>query len=177
MALIGQLIVGWNLDRKALAHDLPGTHSGNRDLEKAYEQGKIRALGVSNYDTNRILDICTFAFVKPMVNQVETHVYWQQRENHQVMQELGVAHEAWAPFAEGANGFFNNPTLSAIAQKYNRIVAQVALRYLMDLGVIVIPKSTHKERMLQNRHKACKWWLLLAGDGTIPTEGKKLCSI
>lgn len=134
-----------------LLHQAYGDYYGAyRDLEKAYEQGKVRAIGVSNFDANRILDICTFAKVKPMVNQIETHVYWQQRENHEVMQELGVAHEAWGPFAEGANGFFKDPTLTAIGQKYGRGVGQVALRYLMDLGVIVIPKSTHKERMAQN---------------------------
>ncbi|SDC56543.1 aldo/keto reductase [Parafannyhessea umbonata] len=134
-----------------LLHQAYGDYYGAyRDLEKAYDQGKVRAIGVSNFDTNRILDISTFARIKPMVNQVETHVYWQQRQNHQVMDQLGIAHEAWGPFAEGANGFFSDPMLSAIGLMHGKGVGQVALRYLMDLGVIVIPKSTHKERMAQN---------------------------
>jgi diketogulonate reductase-like aldo/keto reductase len=134
-----------------LLHQAYGDYYGAwRDLEKAYEQGKVRAIGVSNFDFNRILDISTFARIKPMVNQVETHVFWQQKENHEVMQELGIVHEAWSPFAEGANGFFTNPVLAAIGQKYGKSVAQVALRYLMDSGVVVIPKSSHRERMAEN---------------------------
>ena len=134
-----------------LLHQAYGDYYGAyRDLEKAYEQGKVRAIGVSNFDFNRILDLSTFARIKPMVNQVETHVYWQQRQNHQVMEDLDIAHEAWSPFAEGADGFFRDPILTAISQGHGKTVAQVALRYLMDLGVIVIPKSVHKERMEQN---------------------------
>ena len=134
-----------------LLHQAYGDYYGAyRDLEKAYEQGRVRAMGVSNFDFNRILDLSTFARIKPMVNQVETHVYWRQRQNHQVMEDLDIAHEAWSPFAEGANGFFRDPILTAISQGHGKTVAQVALRYLMGLGVIVIPKSVHKERMEQN---------------------------
>ena len=114
-------------------------HAAWRDMERAYEEGLVRAIGVSNFDPTRLLDICTFAKVAPMVNQVETHVFWQQHYAHQNMENLGVAHMAWGPFAEGANGFFSNPLL-----------AQIGERYLMDLGVIVIPKSTHRERMEEN---------------------------
>lgn len=134
-----------------LLHQGYGDYYGAwRDLEKAYEEGKVRAIGVSNFDANRILDICTFATVKPMVDQVETHVFWQQRETRAVVEEMGVKPMAWSPFAEGANGFFTNPMLTEIGKKYGKSPAQVALRYLMDLGVIVIPKSTHRERMDQN---------------------------
>lgn len=134
-----------------LLHQGYGDYYGAwRDLEKAYEEGKVRAIGVSNFDANRILDICTFATVKPMVDQVETHVFWQQREARAVMEKMGVKPMAWSPFAEGANGFFTNPMLTEIGKKYGKSPAQVALRYLMDLGVIVIPKSTHRERMDQN---------------------------
>lgn len=121
-----------------------------RDMERAYKDGLVRAIGVSNFNSNRLIDICTFADVAPMVNQVETHVFWQERPEHEVMEKLGVKHMAWGPFAEGANGFFTNPLLTEIGKKYGKGVGQVALRYLMDLGVIVIPKSVHKNRMEEN---------------------------
>lgn len=121
-----------------------------RDLERAYDEGLVRAIGVSNFNPNRLMDLCTFARVRPMVNQVETHVFWQEGPEHEVMEKLGVAHMAWGPFAEGANGFFTNPLLSQIGEKHGKGVGQVALRYLMDLGVIVIPKSSKAERMAQN---------------------------
>ena len=125
-------------------------HAAWRDMERAYKDGLVRAIGVSNFDPTRLLDICTFAEVAPMVNQVETHVFWQQHYAHENMENLGVAHMAWGPFAEGANNFFQNPLLSEIGQAHGKSVGQVALRYLLDLGVIVIPKSTHKERMDEN---------------------------
>lgn len=125
-------------------------HAAWCDMERAYDEGLVRAIGVSNFDPTRLLDLCTFAKVAPMVNQVETHVFWQQHYAHQNMESLGVAHMAWGPFAEGANNFFQNPLLSEVGEKYGKSVGQVALRYLLDLGVIVIPKSTHKERMEEN---------------------------
>lgn len=125
-------------------------HAAWRDMERAYKDGLVRAIGVSNFDPTRLLDICTFDEVAPMVNQVETHVFWQQHYAHENMENLGVAHMAWGPFAEGANNFFQNPLLSEIGQAHGKSVGQVALRYLLDLGVIVIPKSTHKERMDEN---------------------------
>lgn len=121
-----------------------------RDMERAYKDGLVRAIGVSNFNSNRLIDLCTFADVKPVVNQVETHVFWTERPEHEVMEKLGVQHMAWGPFAEGANGFFTNPLLTEIGKKYNKGVGQVALRYLMDLGVVVIPKSVHKNRMEEN---------------------------
>lgn len=125
-------------------------HAAWRDMERAYDDGLVRAIGVSNFDPIRLLDICTFARIAPMVNQVETHVFWQQGYAHENMENLGVAHMSWGPFAEGANGFFSNPLLAQIGEAHGKSVGQVALRYLLDLGVIVIPKSTHKERMEEN---------------------------
>ncbi|MBQ9067972.1 MAG: aldo/keto reductase [Eggerthellaceae bacterium] len=121
-----------------------------RDMERAYEEGLVKAIGVSNFDAVRLLDICTFAKVGPMVNQVETHVFWQQKPAHANMDALGMAHMAWGPFAEGANDFFNNPVLAEIGASCGKSVGQVALRYLMDAGVIVIPKSVKPERMAEN---------------------------
>ena len=125
-------------------------HAAWRDMERAYEDGLARAIGVSNFDLTRLLDLCAFADVAPMVNQVETHVFWQQRYAHQNMEALGVAHMAWGPFAEGANGFFQNPLLQQVGAAHGKSVAQVALRYLLDLGIIAIPKTTHVERMAEN---------------------------
>jgi diketogulonate reductase-like aldo/keto reductase len=96
------------------------------------------------------MDLCAFADVKPMLNQVETHVFWQERPEHAVMQRLGVQHMAWGPFAEGANGFFTNPLLAKTGEKYGKGVGQVALRFLMDEGVVVIPKSSKPARMAEN---------------------------
>ena len=119
-------------------------------MERAYADGLVRAIGVSNFDPTRLLDLCTFAEVAPMVNQVETHVFWQQHYAHENMENLGVAHMAWGPFAEGANNFFQTPLLAEIGAAHGKSVGQIALRYLLDLGVIVIPKTTHKERMDEN---------------------------
>lgn len=98
----------------------------------------------------RLIDLSAFADVAPMVNQVETHVFWQERPEHEVMEQLGVKYMAWSPFAEGQNGFFQNPVLTEIGERHGKSVGQVALRYLLDNDVIVIPKSTHKERMEEN---------------------------
>ena len=121
-----------------------------RALEEAYAEGKVRAIGVSNFDSKQLLDLCTFADVAPMLNQVETHVFWQQKPAHENMQNLGVQHMAWGPFAEGANDFFHNPLLTELGAAHGKGVGQVALRYLIDSGVVVIPKSTKPERMAEN---------------------------
>ena len=119
-------------------------------LEEAYREGKLRAIGVSNFCPDRLIDLCANVEIRPMVNQVETHVFQQQTVARRYMQELGVAPMAWGPLAEGKNGFFQNETLIKIGEKYGKTGPQVALRYLMELGVIVIPKSSKKERMEQN---------------------------
>jgi 2,5-diketo-D-gluconate reductase A len=121
-----------------------------RDLERAHDEGLVRSIGVSNFDPVRLADLYNFADQVPVLDQVETHVFWQQHKAHKTMEELGVQHMAWGPFAEGANNFFKNPLLAEIAQAHGKSVGQVALRYLIDLGVVIIPKSTHRARMEEN---------------------------
>ena len=134
-----------------LLHQAYGDYYGAwRDMEKALSDGLVKAIGVSNFDPIRLIDMCTFSDVPPVLNQVETHIFWQQHKAHENMKELGVQHMAWGPFAEGYNDFFHNPVLSKIGESHGKSVGQVALRYLIDLGVVVIPKSTHKERMQGN---------------------------
>lgn len=127
--------------------DYPGAY---RAMEDAYKAGKIRAIGVSNFYPERLVDVCALAEVPPAVNQVETHPFHQHHAAHDVMNKLGVAHEAWAPFAEGRNGIFANSTLAEIGAKYGKSTGQVILRALLQQNVIVIPKTTHRERMEEN---------------------------
>lgn len=128
-------------------NDYYGTY---RAMEEAYREGKARAIGVSNFYPDRFIDIAEFSEIKPMVNQVETHVFNQQRVPQGIMKKYGCQIMSWGPFAEGRNDFFSNPQLTAIGEKYGKSMAQTALRFLIQRGVIVIPKSTHKERMVQN---------------------------
>lgn len=121
-----------------------------RALEDLYEEGKLRAIGVSNFYPDRLVDIASFARIKPMVNQIETHPLNQQIEAHEWLKKYGVIHEAWAPFGEGRSNMFTNPVLQKLGDKYNKTVAQVILRWQLQRGIVVIPKSTHKERMAQN---------------------------
>lgn len=127
--------------------DYPGAY---RAMEEAYKQGKIRAIGLSNFYPERLTDVCMLAEVTPAVNQIETHPFRQQDEAHANMDKLGVVHEAWAPFAEGKNNIFTNPILSEIGEKYGKKPGQVVLRTLMQKGVVVIPKTVHKQRMEEN---------------------------
>ena len=121
-----------------------------RALEEAYKDGKLRAIGVSNFYPDHFIDIASNMDVVPAVNQVETHVFDQQIEPQRIMEEFGTRIMSWGPFAEGRNNFFTNPLLAEIGLKYGKSVAQVALRWLIQRGVIIIPKSTHIERMRQN---------------------------
>lgn len=121
-----------------------------RALEDLYEEGKLRAIGVSNFYPDRLVDIASFARIKPMVNQIETHPLNQQIEAHKWLEKYGVIHEAWAPFGEGRGNMFSNAVLQNIGAKYNKSVAQVILRWQLQRGIVVIPKSTHKERMAEN---------------------------
>lgn len=121
-----------------------------RAMEELYEQGKIRAIGVCNFYPDRLADLCLNAKIKPMVNQVEIHPFFQQQKSIDVMKEFGVQPEAWGPFAEGKFGIFENEVLTEIAKKYNKTSAQVILRWNIQRGVVVIPKSVRKERMEQN---------------------------
>ena len=127
--------------------DYYGTY---RAMEEAYRAGKLRAIGVSNFYPDRFIDLAEFSEIPPMVNQVETHVFNQQIEAQQIMEQYGTHIMAWGPFAEGRNNFFGNETLTSIGAGYNKSAAQVALRYLIQRGIIVIPKSVRKERMEQN---------------------------
>ena len=134
-----------------LIHQPFGDYYGTyRAMEEAYKAGKLRAIGVSNFYPDRLIDLCQFVEVTPAVNQVETHVFQQQKVAHQYMEKYHVQHESWGPFAEGRKDFFTNPTLVEIGEKYGKSSAQVALRFLLQSDVVVIPKSTHKERMEQN---------------------------
>ena len=121
-----------------------------RALEDLYKEGRLRAIGVSNFYPDRLVDIASFTEIPPMVNQVETHVLNQRQEDHTWMEKYKVAHEAWAPFGEGRGGLFENETLKDIGRKYGKTTAQVMLRWNIQRGVIVLSKSTHKERMVQN---------------------------
>ncbi len=128
-------------------NDYYGTY---RAMEEAYKAGWLKAIGVSNFYPDRLVDLCQFVEVKPAINQVETHVFQQQKKAHEYMEKYEVQHESWGPFAEGRKDFFTNPVLMEIGKKYNKSAAQAALRFLIQSNVVVIPKSTHKERMEQN---------------------------
>jgi 2,5-diketo-D-gluconate reductase A len=121
-----------------------------RALEDLYEEGKLRAIGVSNFYPDRLVDIAAFTKIPPMVNQVETHIFNQQKTAKEYMDKYNVQMEAWAPFGEGRGGTFDNPVIAEIAAKYGKSTAQVMLRWHIQRGIVVIPKSTHKERMAEN---------------------------
>lgn len=121
-----------------------------RALEDAYKEGKLRAIGVSNFYPDHFIDLAENVEISPAVNQVETHVFNQQTIPRKYMEEFGTRVMSWGPLAEGRNNFFTNPVLEKIGQKYGKTVAQVALRWLTQLGIIIIPKSVHIERMEQN---------------------------
>ena len=134
-----------------LIHQPFGDYYGTyRAMTEAYKAGKVRAIGVSNFYPDRLIDICQFSEVIPMVNQVETHPFNQQAGAKEIMKKYGVQIESWGPFAEGKKNMFHHPVLTEIGAKYGKNVAQVILRFLIQSGVVVIPKSTHKDRMLQN---------------------------
>jgi diketogulonate reductase-like aldo/keto reductase len=121
-----------------------------RAMEELYREGKVRAIGVSNFHMDRLIDLIIHNEVVPAVNQVETHPFNQQIESEEFMKENKVQIESWAPFAEGKNNLFQNELLVSIAEKYNKSVAQVVLRWLTQREVVVIPKSVRKERMVEN---------------------------
>ena len=121
-----------------------------RAMEELYTSGRVRAIGVCNFEPDRLIDLCRNAKVVPAVDQVEIHPYTQQIEAIRIMRSLGILAEAWGPLAEGMNGLFTHPVLSAIGLKYGKSAAQVVLRWLLQRGVVAIPKSIHKERMVEN---------------------------
>lgn len=125
-------------------------HGSWRALEELYKEGKTRAIGISNFQTDRVMDLICFNEVVPAVNQIETHPFHQQVENQKFLQENGVQIESWGPFAEGKNGLFTNELLADIGEKHSKSIAQVVLRWLVQRGVVAIPKSVRKERMKEN---------------------------
>ena len=134
-----------------LIHQPMGVYYGSwRAMEELYEEGKIRAIGVCNFYPERLADLCVNAKIVPMVNQVELHPFFSQDEALETMNEFGVRPEAWGPLAEGKHGIFTNETLKTIAKKHNKTIAQVVLRWNVQRGVVIIPKSVHKERMEEN---------------------------
>ena len=134
-----------------LIHQPMGDYVGAyRAMEEAYREGKLRAIGVCNFYPARLADLCETVTVMPAVNQVELHPFFQQEDALALMKEYGVHPEAWGPFAEGNHGIFPHPVLTKICEKYGKSAAQVALRWNVQRGVTVIPKSVHKERMEQN---------------------------
>lgn len=134
-----------------LIHQPFGDYYGTyRAMEEAYKNGKVRAIGVSNFYPDRYLDLYHFSEIKPAVNQVETHVFQQQVVAKEYMRKNGTQIMSWEPFAEGKNDYFNNPVLRRVGEKHGKSVAQVALRFLLQSDVVLIPKSTHKNRMEEN---------------------------
>ena len=138
------------LDLMLLHQPFNDYYGAYRALEDMYQEGKLKAIGVSNFYPDRLVDLASFTKIPPMVNQIETHVLNQRQEDHTWMEKYKVAHEAWATFGEGRGGLFENEALKDIGRKYGKTTAQVMLRWNIQRGVIVLPKSTHKERMVQN---------------------------
>lgn len=138
------------LDLILLHQPLADYYGAYRDLEKLYKDDLVKAIGVSNFYPDRLIDLCLFAQIKPMVNQIEVNVFNQQIEAQKWADKYGVVLEAWAPFAEGRNNMFNNPVLHEIAIKHNKTVAQVILRWLYQRNIVSLAKSIHKERMIEN---------------------------
>ncbi|MFS0858553.1 aldo/keto reductase [Paenibacillus taichungensis] len=134
-----------------LIHQPFGDYYGAwRAMEELYREGKIKAIGVSNFLPDRLMDLIMHNEIVPAVNQIETHPFYQQTESAAFMKEQGVQHQSWAPFAEGLNNMFSNEVLVSIAEKHNKSVAQVVLRWLVQRQIVVIPKSTKKERIIEN---------------------------
>lgn len=138
------------LDLMLLHQPFGDTYGAWRALEELYEAGKLRAIGISNHYVDRMVEFANFTRIKPMVNQMEVHPFQQQKELKKWMDKYDIRLEAWAPFGEGRNGLFENETLKEIGEKYGKTTAQVMLRWHIQRGVIVIPKSVHKERMIEN---------------------------
>ena len=134
-----------------LIHQPMGDYIGAyRAMEELYKEGKLRAIGVCNFYPHRLADLCETVEVIPAVNQVELHPFFQQEDALALMREYGVVPEAWGPFAEGRHDIFTHPVLTAIGSKYGKTAAQTALRWNIQRGVVVIPKSVHKERIDAN---------------------------
>lgn len=134
-----------------LIHQPFGDYYGTyRAMEKAYREGKTRAIGISNFFADRYVDLCNFVEIKPMINQMETHIFQQQRQLREYMKKYDTKLMSWSPMARGENNIFENELLKNIGAKYNKTTAQIALRFLIREDIVIIPKSTHKERIEEN---------------------------
>lgn len=138
------------LDLVLLHQPFSDAYGAWRALEELYENGKIRAIGISNFYVDRMIDFASFNRIKPMINQVETHIYNQQRDLKEWADKYEIQLEAWAPFGEGRGGTFEHPVIGRLAEKYQKTPAQIMLRFHIQRGIVVIPKSTHIERMEEN---------------------------
>ncbi len=138
------------LDLILLHQPIGDYYAAYRDLEKLYEEGKVKAIGVSNFYPDRLVDLCLFSKIKPMVNQIEVNVFNQRIIDKEWADKYGVVLTAWAPFAEGRNNMFQNETLLSIAKKHDRSVAQVILRWLYQRGIVSLAKSVHENRIKEN---------------------------
>lgn len=138
------------IDLMLLHQPFGDTYGAWRALEELYKEGKIRAIGISNHYTDRMVEFANFTEIKPMVNQMEIHPFNQQKELKNWADKYDIKLEAWAPFGEGRNGLFDDKILKDIGQKYGKTSAQVMLRWHIQRGIIVIPKTVHKERMIEN---------------------------
>jgi len=134
-----------------LIHRPRGDVKGSwKAMEELSEAGKIRAIGVSNFDPAQLADLMAYAKIKPVINQIETHVFLQENNSYESLMKTAVQMEAWSPFAAGRNGIFSNPTLAAIGKKHNKSIAQVCLRWHFQRGVVAIPRSKQKVHMIEN---------------------------
>ncbi|WP_269468171.1 MULTISPECIES: aldo/keto reductase [Flavobacterium] len=134
-----------------LIHRPRGDVKGSwKAMEELYKAGKIRAIGISNFDSNQLADLLSYAQVKPVINQIETHAYFQQGDAYNLLKKHNIQMEAWAPFAEGRNGLFTNEVFTQIAKKYNKTVAQVNLRWHYQRGIVAIPRSSQKAHIVEN---------------------------
>lgn len=138
------------LDLMLLHQPFGDTYGAWRALEELYDEGKLRAIGISNHYADRMVEFANFTRIKPMVNQMEVHPFNQQKNLKEWADKYDIRLEAWAPFGEGRNGLFKNTVLKEIGKKYGKTTAQVMLRWHIQRGVIIIPKSVHKERMIEN---------------------------
>lgn len=138
------------LDLVLLHQPFGDTYGAWRALEELYEAGKLRAIGISNFYVDRMVEFANFNRIKPMVTQMETHIFCQQKQLKEYADKYGIQLEAWAPFGEGRMGTFENETIQEIAKAHSKTTAQVMLRWAIQRGVVVIPKSTHYERMVEN---------------------------
>lgn len=134
-----------------LLHRPRGDYKGSwKAMEELYQSGKIKAIGISNFDAEQLADLMTIASVKPAINQIETHAFFQEHEANGQLKEAGIMHEAWSPFAAGRNSIFDHQTLATIGKKYGKSIAQVCLRWHFQRGIVAIPRSSQKEHMREN---------------------------